>query len=835
MKSFGVILEGYDLTERVRHNNYFDIVGRAPQTMMIDHTFELPTDWNLLTSEIPELGVYCKHDRSVESCKENLINMCAYVRGEESEECEYFMDEALMDLIAESPVGVLPDFMKPNLEGKYKLVPRVIDVLEATLLVNQSTDPGYPYNILFKTKGEFLSHNFLRIYCLVCIRFLSWHYVAKHCRTPLDYVMCYSADPYLCKEKNEVTKVSKPSRVYTACSVIEELCYKTMFNLTITENKRYWGFYYNCIGIGFTQEASDRLRAAFDGLLSVRSTDVPKFDAGVTASEKHRARISLLCRMGVGDLSPYMELVYYATEAGNNPLYLFADGELWSPKQKGKTQSGHDLTSSDNTTIRANRCMAVHILRDSIDAALGRELLPRVHRFAGDDGLETDDERNHLFYTRLGLPLRDDKRVSTDKLEMCSTLWSDGPPVGQRIYKSASHLLFQKDPKLEQVSAFVLNYMYHPDFDRLINVIQEHRPGIKLINKQLKYQVCGNKRKIMTKKNNKKNLKITVNVPKQKTGRNKGRRNRRGGRMRMGAGSNTALAKAVCAISNPFCPEAEGRKIPDLDTTKSLTCCSKQVIPVTTDGTGKCAFVVTVNPIQGYTSAATYSAGNVVATWNAWNYTRFNTLYAGSIGRWRVVSAGSEWQTTQAWTSATGVITVNELVLFETTNTPDISTVDSGLRGEAYPLRDAKIKNIMRPQGTNPYDYQAYSSTSNPYSSMMYGITGATNSTNVGFIELTINYEWVPVNGNGLMTFTTQAAQDNRLVISQRANALQNVPLSFKSDNVDEGFMMHAAETIVSTLGTLSTFYDTGSKVYDASKKAAPALAFGARAAALMF
>lgn len=323
----------------------------------------------------------------------------------------------------------------------------------------------------------------------------------------------------------------------------------------------------------------------------------------------------------------------------------------------------------------------------------------------------------------------------------------------------------------------------------------------------------------------------TQAAKKNKRKRNKKKNKNRG----MGMSDTHAAIHDVCAISNPFCSSAAGEKLPDMDTTKSLTFCSRNLITVTTDSSGRAAVACSMNPTNAYSIAATFTGATTsVASWGSWQYNRFYAMANASWGRWRVVSAGSRFVCTAAWTAATGTMTINETNWFTTSILVDIAGVDLGIRGNAHAIRDANYASIMRPMGTNSYDYQDGTSTATTHTSMIYGFNGAPASTTLGYIELVVNYEWVPLLGSTLTMYTTDSPRDNYGVRAARADALQSVSLSLPGDKVDETFLEHVARVVTGGAQTITSNYNSAKAIYNAAQQIAPVVRAVGKAAPLL-
>lgn len=293
------------------------------------------------------------------------------------------------------------------------------------------------------------------------------------------------------------------------------------------------------------------------------------------------------------------------------------------------------------------------------------------------------------------------------------------------------------------------------------------------------------------------------------------RRVARGG----GSGSNQMLmnmAHMVCATSNPFCPEAEGAKLFDVDTIKSITFHQRQAVSITTDANGAGVIIVGCCPLASTFKATTIVAGTVTV-WDAGTNNSFYTTYSTTAAKWRVVSAGIKIKTTQAWTAAVGIYALSEIPSFvSTTQFPDVGALNQGLRTELLAVRDTNIGAIMRPQGKIAEDYQAMSTFIYPHTGFMLTVSGATASSTLGYIEVIINYEWLPSITSGFQSMASPAAQNVPTVMNARADALSHVPLvaNVESTAYDPGWVANAITSVENFVGIGAGVVGTGAQAY---------------------
>lgn len=319
----------------------------------------------------------------------------------------------------------------------------------------------------------------------------------------------------------------------------------------------------------------------------------------------------------------------------------------------------------------------------------------------------------------------------------------------------------------------------------------------------------------MARRNRRNRVKVIYEGPKTKSGqgpaprRRRGRRNNKGGMK-----NNNAMkhAELICQNANPWCNQAINAKLYDTNATPSLTYSNRQIFKVTTDGSGSAACA-----IIPYLSAI-YQTGTVVgSTVTAWSGGTATTFVAQitstGIDTNRIVTYGFKFVTTSAWTSATGLLIVNEVNgNFTSATGQPITSPLVGSRAEIYPVRDSKVTVIAKPTSANAGDYVPYNSL-NAWTSYLLGFSGCPTNTDIGYVEVMINIEWLPKAYTGYVMLATAAAPNIPSVLEGRATVLSNVQTMFPTDNqqiIDNTFM----STALSALDTAYNVADQADKAY---------------------
>lgn len=263
-----------------------------------------------------------------------------------------------------------------------------------------------------------------------------------------------------------------------------------------------------------------------------------------------------------------------------------------------------------------------------------------------------------------------------------------------------------------------------------------------------------------------------------------------------------SLIEKVCSNYDPFCQVARGAKIFDENTAPSLTFSSRQVLALTTDAAGEALFWFNSAPDLMYMNA-TISAG-LVTSWTSSSST-FSTLVGTAISRWRVVSTGIRYNTTQSWTNASGYINItetNETALASQTGQA-ANSLRLGPIVHTLPLRDAKLTCIGRSQGMTARTYKEKTDTNSGFSGFLLYANG-TASTTVGYIEIVTNYEWQADAYTSYQNYATPAAPKVPLIldaVTSLSSVTNNIQMVSDGIGQARGFVEQAKEAIHTVSG----------------------------------
>lgn len=329
--------------------------------------------------------------------------------------------------------------------------------------------------------------------------------------------------------------------------------------------------------------------------------------------------------------------------------------------------------------------------------------------------------------------------------------------------------------------------------------------------------------------------KVVVNVNTNNKSNKGGKGKRRGRKARKGVQTMGLMrnhyAHMVCSITNAFCPQAEGARIPDNDTQKTLTYCSKDMVPITTDANGSAAIWVTAAPSAAWTKATTIVA-NGVTVWGSSSVNMFSSTYSSSIDGFRVVTGGVRIISVAPFTSAQGVVVVTEVNNLTLSLLPSLTSLGYGLRSECQRLVNIDDCYMLRSRGSFTQVYSTALTDANRTTNFLICFSGCAASTVVAEIEMITNYEWVPIATSGLGAFATPSPGPIGGVMEAAGRLAAAAGMSVPEKSVDKSYLEYAEEALESIAGVTSVA-KKGFQVYEDAGPVGRAL-IKAGAAAIM-
>lgn len=715
-----------------------------------------------------------KSDRNIAACLATIPELGRYKLPMQEPHHEVFLlKELTANKREETPIGVkylthaqeimlelTPQALQPAWFEKGW--PRVDDVLSVIARQNRAKDPSFPAKLIGSTKGVVIDRWLPELVAAVFARFIMLNYAGPHCSTPEDYHRTYCIDFCTASIKTEAIKVEKGGRMILAIGIVSSCVELLLAGSFCDEFKDCVFEFYSAIGVGFTKAHSALLYKVVRR--PTLNTDVPTFDWTVTVDENLLNVDVAMRRQGaLPHWRVYKIAVTYEKALAFAP-YINSAGTVYVPKKPGTMRTGRDLTSVFNTMSRARRVFAVDLLL----IAKGFVIISDP-TCAGDDATEEPHEFKALAYKVLGFPLRD-AHVSNE-IDFCSHFWPEGRiPVGQRIYKSAFNMLMNDPVEYDQFEAFCREYVHHDDFPALLPRIFAVRPRMKnMIEKMfnkietvygavIKYQPyaknggkkkgpkSGGKAAGWTKNKAPVIIQRRAKVPRAPQVKK--------------SGVKPHHVKAICSISDPFCPASRNAKWPDGTSGNTMTEQFRGNHTLTTLALGNAAITFCPTAPMGFMVGAT-STTSTVTFQTAYTTYKAASMLATHGTNYRVVSFGVIIRAVASANTSAGLVT------FGTTGThmPVSSILTYGT--ELYDEVEIKAIQpgmefawISQPRGPAARDFVAQSigttPNASPFTSLVVEVTGCAASTNVLNFEWFMNLEFELATGAALSAATTR-------------------------------------------------------------------------------
>lgn len=257
------------------------------------------------------------------------------------------------------------------------------------------------------------------------------------------------------------------------------------------------------------------------------------------------------------------------------------------------------------------------------------------------------------------------------------------------------------------------------------------------------------------------------------------------------------MAHAICAVTNPFCPESRNSKWPDASANQTLSIPVRQRINLTTDAEGEVSKIFTSSYPAGVLNGVTIAG--VFDTNVATDYSPV-FLDADSI---RLVSGGVKVTPITSAMNSQGIINVIELPPADDIFV-EYALVDTTLKNyatyESLPLKSEKsIYSILRPSGPQAREFNVPQTTSSTeisthdWSSICVNVTGGAVSTVVAVVDIYMNFE-VTVGVTSSLGFITTKPHglNNRVIQGSTAITLSTNTYKGSDSSVDQSFMSSA-------------------------------------------
>ena len=692
-----------------------------------------PSDLTQLCSTFPHLLNYTLAPQDPYSTLNSLRNITSAIRVE-TDESMFFLEQANKIIIATTPASDLPYWFRFG-------VPNIDDILNVIASLDRARHPGYPACNLGSTKGEIIDNYIYDLIHAVGARLLALRYVAPYCESPYDFYSTFCSDVYCVAIKKEPIKLGKDGRIICSASIVTQIVEKLLYSEFDVAFKDGCYKTYSAIGVGFTSVDSVLLRSGLPS--DPVCSDVPKFDSTVTFEEALLNVRAVL--KSYGDKCINVEPLMVGLERSHfSKMFILPDGNVYYQSLPGYQPSGRDETSNFNTMTRARRAYAASLVINSI---FGEEhvTLPKC---AGDDCIESYHPRLQDAYDYLSLPLRDVERLSV--VQFCSHEWPPGQrPVGLRLYKSLFSLVLNEPIPQANAFSFVHEYSNHADFSACISLLSVHRPEMYTHMNSILDQPIERiplylpfakpkKGKPATKPKVLANNANPRPLPKKK-GKPKPAPKRK---------AKPHHIRAVCSITDPFCPASKNAKWPDGTSGNTFTEQFRGNVTIASLAAGNNLVCLGAAAPFGalFTLSSTASACTTDSVYIKYKPT---SLLEDHGDKYRIVSFGAVVRCVASATNASGLITLGSAPAITQSS---VITLGSELYSQVVIKAiqpGMEMSWISQPMGTSAHEFvsQSTGTTVNAFdswSSLIIEMTGCPASTPMINVEWYLNIEFLP-------------------------------------------------------------------------------------------
>lgn len=221
-------------------------------------------------------------------------------------------------------------------------------------------------------------------------------------------------------------------------------------------------------------------------------------------------------------------------------------------------------------------------------------------------------------------------------------------------------------------------------------------------------------------------------------------------RARGGGASNSAIAHAICSLTDPFCSASAGVRWPDDSSAVTIPFRAETLFTMATNATGDAVIAICPGFPYNALGYATVVAGTVTFNGSYSSGSGPNQTFAStSVSNIRCVSFGITVEGIASATASSGF-----MVLQEVAHMPSVSTTAStpdatGGRAAIGNLRTTRATWVSNPRGPDAHVFGAVSSTTVIPTNMLdwtaclvHIAGGPASATNVALIRAVGNYEF---------------------------------------------------------------------------------------------
>lgn len=267
------------------------------------------------------------------------------------------------------------------------------------------------------------------------------------------------------------------------------------------------------------------------------------------------------------------------------------------------------------------------------------------------------------------------------------------------------------------------------------------------------------------------------------------------------------FARAVCSITDPFCPAARGSKWPDQSAAASLPITVEGIIQVATDANGNAAVLLTPTYPRGYAVSNVINPTTGLAEFADLVEYASGGDFAGSARAYRLVSGGASLTSTASMMTSQGMMRGLELSGSGASGNNNYEDVE--LNSLSYtsvstkPVRESgSMFGYFKPSGNEAREFNSFDDgglsisdmSTNDWTALVFAVTGGPASTVVAEIRYVLHLELAFTQGNMMNRFATRPPPPNTM-LTNASSYVSGKASSFITGvaaNVEKTFMSKA-------------------------------------------
>ncbi len=238
---------------------------------------------------------------------------------------------------------------------------------------------------------------------------------------------------------------------------------------------------------------------------------------------------------------------------------------------------------------------------------------------------------------------------------------------------------------------------------------------------------------------------------------------------------NPRLASAICSNVDPFCVHAQGAKMFDRSSSRSVPISLTQTLSLTTNSDGNAALLVYPTLNNQVYEPTTIVSQNEITSWTSYANAPYYTELGDNFYNYRCVTGGVRMFTTANATTASGIAGM-ALLAQKGSNPPPVNLDGAGFleyNRTAVPGMD--MAAVMKPQDLYTDFNDIGTAEIASLTPILVWVRGGPASTTIAFIEITVNFELIPKPDTFANLMATPAYPHSPEVEAASSNILSDI------------------------------------------------------------